>query len=223
VIICIAIYAFIPNLFSSLDWARTNEVFLQETHPKTVYVEVAALNEDVAVGRADRIGQIITRQHVIEPKGIFFENVARVDPSNPDSSKMGFGRFHAELWVMSWFGIDFRGFSKAWLVALRFFFDAFFPFLLLFLFSFFTKPVPEKDLDRFFAKMHTPVQATPEKEQEALEASYKNPGKFKTDKLFPNSNWEIMKPSRHDFLGFFGSWVLVGVIILLLWLMVSIR
>jgi SSS family solute:Na+ symporter len=223
VIICIVIYAFIPNLFSSLDWARTNEAFLQETHSKTVYVEVAALNEDVAAGRADHVGQIISKQHVIEPKGIFFENVARVDPSDPNSPKIGLGRFHAELWVMRWFGIDFRGCSKSWLVALRFFFDAIFPFVLLFIFSYLTKPVPKKDLDRFFAKMHTPVQPTPKKEKEALEESYKHPEKFEKDKIFPNSNWEFMKPSWYDFLGFFGSWVLVGVIILLLWLMVSIR
>jgi len=54
-------------------------------------------------------------------------------------------------------------------VAVRFFFDALFPFVLLFILSFFTKPEPQKELDRFFAKMHTPVGATPEKEQEALE------------------------------------------------------
>jgi hypothetical protein len=32
-----------------------------------------------------------------------------------------------------------------------------------------------------------------------------------------------MKPGRADFVGFGGTWVLVGVIILLLWLMVSIK
>jgi len=42
-------------------------------------------------------------------------------------------------------------------------------------------------------------------------------------KLWPRSNWEVMKPGRADVLGFGGTWVLVGVIILLLWIMVSIR
>jgi hypothetical protein len=32
-----------------------------------------------------------------------------------------------------------------------------------------------------------------------------------------------MKPVRADVLGFFGSWLLVGVIIFLLWLMVNIK
>ena len=42
-------------------------------------------------------------------------------------------------------------------------------------------------------------------------------------KLRPGSNWEFMKPVRADVLGFVGSWLLVGVIIFLLWLMVNIK
>jgi len=109
------------------------------------------------------------------------------------------------------------------LVAVRFLFDAVFPFLLLFILSFITRPAPKPYLDRFFAKMHTPVQKTEEEEREALEESYRNPRRFEKEKLFPGSNWEILKPTRMDFLGFGGSWLLVGVIILLLWLMVSIK
>jgi SSS family solute:Na+ symporter len=32
-----------------------------------------------------------------------------------------------------------------------------------------------------------------------------------------------MKPTKLDILGFGGSWILVGIIILLLWVMVSIK
>ncbi len=71
--------------------------------------------------------------------------------------------------------------------------------------------------------MHTPVQKTEEEERKALEESYRNPKRFEKDKLFPGTNWEILKPTRMDFLGFGGSWILVGIIILLLWLMVSIK
>jgi len=124
---------------------------------------------------------------------------------------------------MGWFGIDFSNCTKAQLVAIRFLFDALFPFLFLFLISFVTKPVSKEHLDRFFAKMFTPVQKTPDEEKKALEDSYKNPGKFEKDKILPGSNWEILKPTKTDFLGFGGSWILVGVVILLLWLMVSIK
>ena len=223
VAICLIIYAIIPNLFQTLDWARYNESFLQETKAKTVTITISALTEDVEAGKAEYIGQPIQRQHTIEPAGVFFENVARTDPADPSSPKVGLGRFHAEIWVLSWLGIDFSHYKKAQLVAIRFLFDAIFPLLLLFLISFVTKPTPKRHLDRFFAKMHTPVQKTPEEEKKALEDSYKNPEKFKKDKILPKSNWEILKPTKLDLLGFGGSWVIVGIIILLLLLMISIK
>jgi SSS family solute:Na+ symporter len=223
VVICLIIYAVIPNLFPTLNWAKHNPTFLQETQPKVIVYTTSALKIDVEEGNADFVGQSIPKQHVIEPVGVYFERVARVDPSDPDSTKVGLGRFHAELWVLSWFGIDFSGLKKSQLVAVRFFFDALFPFLFLFLISFFTKPAPKPNLDRFYAKLHTPVQKTEEEDKQALQESYKNPGKLEKDKIKPGSNWEIMKPTKLDALGFGGSWILVGVIILLLWLMTSIK
>ncbi|UCE40816.1 MAG: sodium:solute symporter family protein [Candidatus Aminicenantes bacterium] len=220
---CLLIYAVIPNLFPSLNWAKHNPSFLQETQPKVVKYTTSALKEDVEQGIAEFVGQSIPKQHVIEPVGVYFESVARVDPSDPESAKVGLGRFHAELWVLSWFGIDFSGLKKSQLVAIRFYFDALFPFVFLFLVSFFTRPAPKPNLDRFFAKLHTPVQRTEEEEREALKESYENPRKFEQDKIKPGSSWEIMKPKKIDVLGFGGSWVLVGVVILLLWLMTSIR
>jgi len=222
VVICIFIYAFIPNLFQSLNWAKHNPAFLAETQPKTIIVETKALTEDVESGRAAFIGQSIEKHHVIAPTGIFFDEITRTNPADPDSPKVGLGRFHAEIWVLSWFGPDFSKLKKSQLVAIRFFFDAFFPFILLILLSFVTKPLSKKHMDRFFAKMHTPVQKNPEEEDKALEAAYKNPDKYRHQKLFPKSQWEILKPTKMDALGFGGSWVLVGIIILLLWLMTSI-
>ncbi len=223
VIICTLIIAVIPNVFQGLDSVRLNPYFLKETERKTVTVTVDALTVDVEEGRADRVGQRIQKQHVIEPVGVFFEQVARINTSDPESPKMGLERFHAEIWILSWFGIDFTHFSKAQLVAARFLFDALFPFLLLFIFSIFTKPVNSGILDRFFAKVHTPVQPGPEEEKLALEAAYADPGKFEKDKLFPGTQWEIMKPGKMDYIGFFGSWALVGLVIFLLWLMVNIK
>jgi len=221
--ICIIIYAIIPNLFNTMEWSRTHEAYLVQTRPRTVVVESKARPVDVAAGRADRVGRTITSERQMEPVAVFFDQVAREDPEDPGSRLVGLGRFNAELWVISWTGVDLRGLPKSWLVALRFFFDAIFPFLLLFLFSAFTRPVEKEHLDRFFAKMHTPVQPTEEEERAALEAARADPDQFEQKKIWPGSNWEIMKPSRMDYIGFFGSWVLVGIIILMLWGMVSIR
>jgi SSS family solute:Na+ symporter len=223
VVLCLMIYALIPNLFQGMNWARNNPAFLKETKPLTVTITTGALKEDVEQGRAQTIGQSIKKQHTIPPAGIFFENIALTDPANPASPKMGLGRFHAEIWVLSWLGIDFSHFKKAQLVAVRFFFDALFPFVLLFLFSYLTRPVKKMHLDRFFAKIHTPVQATEELERIALEENYRHPERLEKNKIWPGSNWEIHKPGWMDFVGFFGCWVLVGVIILLLWIMLNIK
>ncbi len=223
IFVCFVIYAVIPNVFQSWDWAKTNNAFLRETKPKIIRITTRALEEDVAAGRARSVGDEIEKEHRIEPAAIFFEKVARINPEDPASPKIGIGRFEAEIWVLSWFGIDFSRFTKAQLVATRFFFDALFPFVLLFLLSALTKPVQKVRLDGFFAKVHTPVQPSPEDDETAVREAQAHYEKIEKRKLWPGSNWELMKPGRADVLGFGGTWVLVGVILLLLWLMITIR
>jgi len=223
VFICFAVYAVIPNLFQSMDWARTRPGFVRETRAQVLTITTRALREDVAAGRAAAVGEMIRKERVNPPTGIFFEKVALSDPGNPASPRVGIGRFHAEIWLLSWCGIDFSGFSKAQLSAVRFGFDALFPFLLLFLLSAVTKPVAKKDLDRFFAKVHTPIQRTPEEEERALRHAVEHYDEIERRKLRPGSNWEFMKPVRADVIGFCGSWVLVGLIVFLLWLVVNIK
>ncbi len=221
--VCIVLFALIPNLFQGLDSVRHNPTYLTETVSKSITIQTDALTEDVEAGRAEAVGQSIEKTMPIPSVGIFYDRVADADPDDPQSKKVGLGRFNAELWVLSWFGFDFSHLSKAQLVAIRFLFDALFPFLLLIVFSIFTKPVPVKITDRFFAKMHTPVTGSDEKEQLALAHSYSNPRKFDHLKIFPGTNWEILKPSKMDYIGFGGSWLLVGLVIFLLWAMVNIR
>jgi len=223
IFICFTIYAVIPNVFQSLDWARNRPAFLEETRPRVVLIQTEALQEDVAAGRAKAVGEKIEKEHIIEPAAVFFEKVARIRAEDPNSPKIGIGRFEAEVWVLSWLGVDFTRFTKAQLVATRFFFDALFPFVLLFWLSFLTRPVPKLDLDNFFGKIHTPVRPTPEQDQNAVEEAMAHPEKWEGEKIWPGSNWEIMKPQKADVIGFGGTWLLVGVIILLLGLMVTIR
>ena len=223
VALCLAIYAIIPNLFPTIGSIRTHPHFIAETLPQQVTIKTKALIEDVEGGIAGRVGQEIEKSHTQAPVGIFFDQVARINPEEPTSPKTGIGRFHAELWVISWVGIDFSHFSKPQLVATRFAFDALFPFLLLFLISVFTKAVPKTLLDRFFTKMHTPVQPTDELEVKALNEGYAEPERFEKEKLFPGTQWEFRKFKRIDYIGFFGSWLLVGMVIFLLWFVVNLQ
>ena len=223
VAICILLYAAIPTAFPRIDAARLNPAWLLETAPREVSSTAPATHDDVAAGRAARAGDSVTRTQTMPPVGVFFEKVVPIDPDHPQAAKEGRGRFHAELWVMSWFGVDFTRWSKPQLVAARFYFDALFPFLALAAFSWFTRPEPRAALDRFFAKVHTPVQPSHEAELAALEAAYANPRQFDSDKVFRGENWEILKPARSDYIGFFGTWALVGIVIVLLWAMVTVR
>jgi len=223
VFLCFAIYAVIPNIFQNLEWARTNPRLTAETQARIVTMPAAVTAGDVAAGRATFLRQAIDKTQIQEPSAVFFEQVARRDSADPNSAKIGLGRFHAEIWVLSWLGIDFTRCSKAQLVAVRFYFDALFPFFLLFLFSLFSRPVAREDLDRFFVRLRTPVQATPEADQQALADAGRHLETFEKDKIWPGSNWEIYKPGWSDVLGFGGSWALVGVIIFLLWFMVNLR
>jgi solute:Na+ symporter, SSS family len=222
IVICFTIFAILPNLFQGLEWSRTNEAFLVQTETYTHLYKAPATADDVALGRAIQVGDSIEKEIRIEPKGIFFEKVARINPDDPDSPLIGIGRFEAELWVMSWLGIDFTTWKKSQLVAARFFFSAFFPFIILILVSLVTRPADRKHLDYFFGKIYTPIQKTPELEAEAIARATRKPETVAHLKLFPNSNWEIGKPDKRDLLGFGGSWLIVGLVILLLWGMVSI-
>jgi SSS family solute:Na+ symporter len=222
VFLCFTIYAVVPNAFQAIDAVRANEAFLVETEPREVEITTGALAEDVEAGRAEAVGQSIRKKHVIEPTGVFFEHVVRSDPSDPGSPLVGEGRFHAEIWILSRLGIDFTRCSKAQLVAVRFFFDALFPFVLLFVLSMLTRPVDKKRLDRFFARIHTPVQPSAEEEERAIAHAAEHPEIVDARKIVPGSSWEILRPGRWDILGFGGSWVLVGFIVFLLWLVANI-
>jgi solute:Na+ symporter, SSS family len=222
VIVCFSIYAVLPNVFPALEGLRTSEALLAETQPQEVEVVTAALTEDVEAGRAKVVGETVRKRIFTEPVGIFFESIVREDPADPHSPRIGRGRFGAEVWVLSLLGFDFTSCSKAQLVATRFYFTALFPFVLLFLLSVITRPVGREILDRFYGKLHTPVQPTPEEDAAAVEYAAHHPEQFEDQKLLPGSSWEILRPGRIDWIGFGGSWLGVLGILGLLWLLATI-
>ena len=222
VIVCFALFAVIPNLFQKIDAVRANPKYLAETRPRDVFIVTGALAEDVDAGLAESVGQPMRRPYRIPSTGVFFEHVVRRDPSDPNSPHIGTGRFNAEVWALSWFGAEFSGCTKAQLEAIRFGFDAVVPFVLLFLLSYVTPRVSKRRLDGFYAKIHTPVQPTPERDSAAVELATQQPSMHDPYKLLPGTDWEILRPGRADFLGFGGSWGIVGVVLLLLWLLATI-
>lgn len=222
IFISFLIIAIIPNVFQTWRSARSYEPFLKQTVERQITISAKALKSDVEAGLAEAVGERITKQRVLPAYPVFYDRIARENPDDPNARMIGYGRFNAELWVLSLIGFDFTAFNKAQLVAVRFLFDALFPFLLLFVLSYVTKPVQKEKLDYFYAKIHTPVQGTPQKDTEAIAANAKEMERFESRKLFPRTQWEVHKPGKMDYIGFFGTWGLVGLVVLVLWLVVTL-
>ncbi len=223
VIFCFLLFAIIPNLFVALPWATQNEAWLVQTQGYFHVYKQAATIEDVELGRAEAVGTTIEKEAWIEPKGVFFETVVREDPEDPNSPLVGRGRFEAEIWFLSLVGIDPTQFTKPQLVAARFLFTAFFPFLVLVVVSLLTRPVDEERLNLILAKILTPVHPDPEEDAKVVALHTAQPELIAHKQMFPNSQWHLAKPTRIDYLGFGGSCLLVLVVLACLWLMVNIK
>ncbi len=93
------------------------------------------------------------------------------------------------------------------------------PFLVMILFSFITPRNRKEALDRYYAKMNTPVDPDREMDQKNLEAAYANPEATEKNKLFPGSSLEFYKPSATDVIGFVVSFgVCFAIIGLAVWI-----
>ena len=129
----------------------------------------------------------------------------------------GEGPLKIDFLIYQWLGvIDLSTASKATLETLRLPPRVILPFVFLMLVSFVTPRGNAEKLDRYFAKMKTEVDPDPEKDAAKLADSYANPTRFDDRRLLPGTDWEFMKPSSKDMLGFLVSVVACFVILGLL-------
>ncbi|TWU17756.1 Sodium/proline symporter [Novipirellula galeiformis] len=119
--------------------------------------------------------------------------------------QIGQGSFNLDFLLYSAVGIDLSGASRATLETLRLPTRLLTPFLVLILLSLLTPRGSTEVLNRYFAKMNTPVVADPEADQALLEQAYASPATTATRKLFPASDWEFVKPTSKDVAGFVAS------------------
>jgi Na+/proline symporter len=148
---------------------------------------------------------------------VFFDQVARIDPRDPNSPLEGIGRFNVENYCLHLLAVPVERFSPAGMTAVRWGFDGLFPFVVLIVLSLLTKPDSLDRADRFFAKMRTPVAPTPDLDVQEVKLSFADPHRFDHKKILPGSNWQFCKWKGTDMVGFLGCWVIVGLILLVLW------
>jgi hypothetical protein len=216
------IIVILPLIFSKLDYYKKGPVGLMETAPRAILVAMPADSSDVAQGLARKIGQPIDKTFQPPSHTIFFMKKINIDPEDPGSGYMGKGKFNIQLYVLHLLGVDLKSKSKATLRVYEYLFNLLVPIFVLFLVGYLTRQDTGKELDRFFMKLQTPVCADLEQDQKNLQAAYASPEKYKAGKMFPNSNWEIRRQSRFDYLGFLACWVFVLLMLGVLKIFVSI-
>jgi SSS family solute:Na+ symporter len=147
------------------------------------------------------------------------ENDMQVRVERNVGSQAGQGSLNLDFLLYSLVGIDLSNVSKATLETLRLPSRLFTPFIVLILLSFLTRRGSSDVLDRYFAKMNTPVLADHQADQERLQQAYASPETTRSRKLFPDSDWEFVRPTTKDVVGFVASCIVCGLIIgLLTWL-----
>ena len=116
-------------------------------------------------------------------------------------------------------GFDLSSASKSTIETLRLPPRLLMPFLVLMLVSCFTRREKDEVLDRYYAKMRTPVHPDPETDRRILAEACADPGRYDSRRLFPKSDWQFVRPTRTDVVGFLVSVVICFAIVgLLAWL-----
>ncbi|MGQ9561694.1 MAG: sodium:solute symporter family protein [Candidatus Oleimicrobiaceae bacterium] len=221
-LLSMALTVVVPNVVPAINNNRENPRLTVQTYERVETIRLKAVAEDVAAGRAQEVGQLIEKQKVNPPVGIFYETVVRKNPDDPRSPLVGQGIFRVQLYLISLLGFDLRGLAKPQLATLSFAFDIVFPFVVLILVSLVTKPNSEKVLREFYACVHTPAVADPQEDARRVREAIENPEIVERNKLFPGTNWEFWRPTKQDIWGFVICWILVGAIIGLYKLVMSI-
>lgn len=203
----------LPSVLPQFNGIALNKKLLIYTNERYVNVKAGATKSDIEFGLANKIGDVITKKHVIKSVPVLFEKIIEVDSPSEGKQLRGNGRISPNLFCLHLLGFQLTNFSKSGLMTLSYFMDIILPFVIMILVSLFTKPVDGEILNRFYSKFHTPVHKIREEDDREVKISIANPQRFAKDKLFPNSSLEIIKPNKKIVVGFM---VALGVAFLLM-------
>lgn len=229
----------LPFGLPQISGVRTSEYLSKTTHAIPVTRTYTACEMDVqqrneaiatwdklnAIGKPAGVrpqelntGEKFEKKVLLPKKSVFWSE--GIDISNGKS--VGKGYLKVELIALDRLGWDLSNNSYSLNETLTFVFRIIFPFLILMLVAYFTKPEKKALLDQFYGKMLTPVVGTHEDDEREMELTRANPTRFNHLKIFPDSNWEFRKWNREDWLGVLISSIAVLSVVALLMLIVSI-
>jgi SSS family solute:Na+ symporter len=217
-ILSILLTIIIPNVVPITPWAN-DPALTVKTVERSVERRVMAKPEDVTAGRATSLGQEIVKTEIIAPRPIFFETI---ETDKKTSRPVGKDLFRTQIWILSWFGIDFTTWSKAGIMTAAALFDAILPFIVLICLSLVTKRNSEGILRDFYARIHTPAVSDPDLDAKLVQEKIDNPELVEKNKIFPGTDWEFWRPTRFDTLGCLVCLGFVGVVIGLYMMLASL-
>ena len=229
--------AILPSLFPGM---RQSDDFLRTTHPAPTVVTAVAKEFDVeqrqveilewqqlaALGRAVgeepkalSVGEAYEHTYTFPKRSLFWAKGIQVDDSG---TSYGAGLFSTELWILDKIGFSLEKNPYALNETLRILFRTLLPFAIFIIVALMTRPDPEPVLNRFYAKMRTRVIPDPKRDREELEKSMADPHRYEELLLFPKSGFEIYRWNREDWTGFVLSVMGVGVVLLVIWALISV-
>ena len=119
-----------------------------------------------------------------------------------DVQLKGFGNFRLDFLLYEVLGMKLTKMANSTLATLELPVKIVAPFLVMIVLSLVTKRNSQEALDRYYAKMKTPVVPDPEQDQKNLAATLADPELCERKKIFPGSSWEFQRPTRTDIIGF---------------------
>jgi len=127
----------------------------------------------------------------------------RVRLQYPEGTRLkGQGDFRLELLLYKLAGVDLQSKRNSMLATFELPPKIVTPFLIMIVISMFTPRNSKEGLDRYYAKMKTPVDPDPKKDEAKLKAALNDPDRLEKTKLFPGTSWEMQRPNMTDVLGF---------------------
>jgi SSS family solute:Na+ symporter len=185
---------------------KLNKSLGKETGPKPEPIEV---------------GETYTREYKQPARSLFW---TRGIILNENQQPQGEGMLKPSLVIWQLLGFDLTKNKYALNETIKVLTKLIFPFLLVIIISLMTRHPrdEEKVLDRFYAKMKTPVSGDKDKDEKELQLSYENPHRFDDQLLFPKTQWQFTKWNKTDTVGFLIALGMIFAILGLLFLLVNL-
>ena len=179
-----------PDGMQEIEAGVTRLPKTSESKSSSIFWDKVVARDELAVPKvvaSEQVDEFTVRETLEYPAGTEF---------------LGEGSLKLNLLFYKPLGIDLAKQSTSSLNALELIPKIVMPFLVMIIASLFTTRNSDEALDRYYAKMKTPVDPDPEADTRKLEAAYADPSTCERVKLLPGSSLEFQKPTTEDIVGF---------------------